>query len=113
MIVHIPVGLHPHPSLGVGEPVAGGQLANVAEDGARRRHILMGQIAREARQVESATHGRMLEEGLQLRGEDELVGQVGIVERLDPQAVTRQQQRAGRLIPDRNGKHTLQTIQRG
>ena len=104
----VPVRLDLQAPVGVTEPVAGGQLPHRAQDRVRRGHVLVRQVARERGEVEAPVDPGVLDQGPELRREDELVGQHRVVEGLDPQAVARQDERARGLVPGGEGEHALE-----
>ena len=87
-----PVRLHLEAPVGVRQPVSGGKLPDRSEDRRRRRNVLVGEVARQSGEVEGPIDRRVLDEGLELGGEDE---------------------RARRGIPEREREHPLEVAQRG
>ena len=108
---HVPVRLDLDLSVAVGEPVPGRQLANAAQDRTRRRHVLVREVQRQARQIELTRHVGMFQERAQLRTEHELIRQERVVERLDAEPVPRQHQRARRPVPEREREHAFEPVQ--
>jgi hypothetical protein len=95
----------------VHEPVPGRQLAHGAQDRLRRRHPLVGEIRGQRVGIELARDRRVDEHRLQLGGEDDLIGEQRVVERLDAQPVARQHQRLRWGVPHREPEHPLQVLE--
>src|SRR5215470_17032876 len=79
------------------------------------KRVLAGDIARgeKFRQdipIEFRTHRIRRQDRLDLRGEDDLVTGNGVVERLDAEAVAREQQPAAVFVPYREGEHSLKLL---
>src|SRR5437016_6743842 len=87
--------------------MAGLELANASEDGARPRHVAQREVEVEGFRVDLARYLGQLEERLDLRGKREMAWAQMVVERLDPEAVAGQQQ-APATVPEREGEHAAQ-----
>jgi hypothetical protein len=71
----------------------------------------VGEIRGERLGIQLARDAGMLEHRLELGGEREAVGEHGIVERLDPEPVARQHQRARGVVPDGEAEHSLEVVE--
>ncbi len=87
-----------------------GQLANALEDRMWRGDVLECEVARETCGVQLARAERMLEQRLELRAEEKRAPDVRVVERLLPEAVSREQQPPLRLVPEREREHPVQPL---
>ena len=85
------------------EQVPGRQLARSLEDRVGRGHEVEGEVGLERVQVDLAAR-----QGAELRGEAKLAVFVPVVERLDAEAVARQDQPPLAPVPDRHGEHAAQ-----
>jgi hypothetical protein len=82
-----------------------------AVDRVGRRHVEQRQVRVDRLGPPVARDGRVLEQRLDLGAEDHaLARQLGVVERLDAEAVAREQQTAGLRVPDREGEHPPEPI---
>ena len=89
------------------------QLARLGEDRQRRRDRVEGEEGSSATGIDGARETGQLEHRLELRGKrDGAVGDA-VVERLDPEAVTGQQQAPLARVPDRQGEHPAQPLEEG
>ena len=89
------------------------ELVDAAIDGVRRRHVSQPQIGGERIAVELRLPiGKHLE-GLQLGGKDHAPVLPPEIERLDAEPVANEAQRARSAIPQREGEHADETLDRG
>src|SRR5207247_1768865 len=72
--VDVPVRLDFDAAVAIREPVAGRELLDRPEDRMRCRDVLVSEVAGQRREVERAADRRVLDERLELGGEDDLVG---------------------------------------
>ena len=89
------------------------ELEDVAECGPGRGDVAVSQVLIERRRVElSATADpRVLEQGLELRGEHELAIRPRIEQRLLADPIAGQEQESPLLVPDREGEHAAKPPQ--
>ena len=89
------------------------ELEDVAECGPGRGDVAVSQVLIERRRVElSATADpRVLEQGLELRGEHELAIRPRIEQRLLADPIAGQEQESPPLVPDREGEHAAKPPQ--
>src|SRR3954454_2978796 len=85
------------------EQMPGGELACLTKDGKRRRDRVEGEKRLERVQVDVAAWQRA-----QFGCERELAVDGAVVQRLDPEAVAREDETAARRVPNRNGEHPAQ-----
>ena len=93
-----------------GQRVPGGELGHAFDDAERIRHVPVLEVRRQGTPIHVAAGPGVLHDRLQLGREHKSFGCLGIVERLDPQAVTRQEQRASRMVPNGKGEHSPQSF---
>jgi len=92
------------------EPVTRGQLLNAFDERARAGNVVQGQIVVQRAEVEAPIDLRMREDGFQLRAEVELAVAPMKIERLDSQAVARNDQALVAFRPDRQRKHSVEAL---
>ena len=110
---HVPVFTRGRQRLAVlhQQAVAGGQLARLAEDGARLGHVAQREILLDGLRVQVTAHAAVRQHRLQLRPEEQrAVVQQCVVQRLDAQAVARHEQALALAVPDGKGKHASQAL---
>ena len=90
------------------QPVPWLELADIAEWRRRRRDIAELEVRVERVPVEVTRREAGGDERLELRGEGDSPGGRDVVQRLDAEAVARQEERAGAGVPDRAGEHATQ-----
>jgi hypothetical protein len=90
--------------------VTGRQLEDAAEERQRVGHVAEAQVGQSCARIDRPIDPRRRQQRLQLRAEHEASGRFGVVERLDPEAVARQEERTARRIPDREGEHAPQAL---
>ena len=90
------------------EVVGGGELPHAAECRPRTGHVPVGEVVMEGDVVRRRGDLGILEDGLRLGGEHEPVGVLVVEERLLPQPVPGQEQRALLPVPDGQGEHPAQ-----
>ena len=84
------------------------QLPDRLEDGAWRRHIVIRQVIAQRVPVELARHARVLQDALDLGGEEQPLSVPGIDERLDAGAVAGEDEAARPTVQDCEGEHAAQ-----
>ena len=104
------VALDPRLAAVPDQDVAGGQLADLREDGQRSRNRVEGQERLERVEIDLAPKAGLGHERLQLRGEGERPAGVPVVEGLDPEAVPPEHQAASARVPQRQGEHAAQGL---
>ena len=92
------------------QPVAGFELADVAERAGGRRHIAELEVGIERGPVEVAGGQSRGHQRLELRCECDAPWGGDDIQGLDPQAVAREQQGLARRIPDREREHAAQLL---
>ena len=111
VVVDLPVALGRDPAVADPHAVAGQELAHALEQGLAGQAELEGQVVLEPLEVRA--DGRQeRQQRLRLRGEVEDVADLGVVERLDPEAVARAEQLLLALVPERVGEHAAQAVER-
>ncbi len=104
-----PVAILMHLEIGVDdEGGAGGQAVNTAHQTGLGGIEAVLEVLREGLRLELGLAGPHREEGLDLGGKEEAVWQLGVVERLDAEAVTRQHELVLLGIVDGKGEHAMQ-----
>jgi hypothetical protein len=94
--------------------MAGRQLVSRAVDRSRIRHVAEREVVFDRRRIDLERQAAMGQQRLQLRAEHELtVAQVGVVKRLDAEAVAREEQRLLALVPDGEREHAAQALHAG
>ena len=76
----------------------------------RRGNVAVGEVVVDGLGIGRAGDGRVLQQGLQLRGKDEDCGRVGVVERLLADPVAGQQQGPARTVPEGKGEHAPEML---
>ncbi len=92
------------------EQVPRRQLVHAAEDRARRRDEVQQQVAREGLRVESRPRVQRGQDRLGLGAEQEALAFAGVVERLLPEPVARDEQPAPAAVPHREREHAVQAF---
>ena len=92
------------------EHAPGWQLAHVAEDRQRRRHEAEREERLERVLVDLAGEPRLAHQRLQLGREGERVSGQPVVQRLDAEAVARQDQALSPRVPDRDREHPAEAL---
>ena len=90
--------------------VAGGEEMNTLEEREVGEHGLEREVLVErvhAHAWRAVGHGK---DRLDLRREDQAVALAQVVERLDAEAVAREQEAAGRAVPEAEGKHAVEAV---
>src|SRR4029450_10516899 len=105
-----PPALVLHPRASHDYAVAGFELRDALEHRARRRHRHEREVVIERLDVHLARDGGMLEERSELRREHEEAGGVAPVERLDADAVAREEEPIALRVPDREREHALEVV---
>ena len=86
------------------------QLLDAAEHRQRRRDIAQGEVGAERVVVDGAVHLRHGQERLDLGAEHQVAAQLRVVERLDAQAVAREDQLLDAVVPDGEGEHAAELL---
>ena len=94
------------------EPVARQQLVHAAVDGARRRDVAELQVLAERVGIDLGVPRLEGAQRLQLRAEPEVVAVPRVVEGLHAHAVAQQHQAALALVPDGDGEHADEAVDR-
>ena len=84
------------------------ELPDGPEDAPGRGHIVESQVLAERVEVQIARDGRVLENALDFRGEEEPLPVPGVHEGLDAGPVPREHQAPGALVEDGEGEHAAQ-----
>ena len=87
------------------------QFLDFRKCGLRRRHERQSQVLVERFQIQRAGNGAVREDGADLGPEDDAAAIVKDVQRLDAEGVARQDQGAGRGIPEGQAKHAVEPRQ--
>ena len=106
----LPVATQRESTVGERRRVRRRKLPDLAEDRVRGRRVAEREVVVEGRPVERARDGRMTEERLRLRGEQEQSSPVPVVERLLAQPITREEQPPLGAVPDREREHAAQPL---
>src|SRR6266511_4655657 len=93
-----------------GEGAARLELSHPAEEGLGARDEAGGEELGQHCLVELWAEAPGNQDGLDLRREEQLPVRDGIVERLDPETVPRQEQPLALAVPEREGEHPLQPL---
>ena len=104
----LPVGVRSGLSVGPLHDVAGRKLLNAAKHGVRSRDVVQTQKAIQTVQVDLPLDDRILEDGFDFGSKKQVTAGTTEVERLDADAVTRQDQTFLRPDPDCESKHSTQ-----
>ena len=115
-VLRAPVAAHLDGAVGAhGHAVGGGQLEDALEERLVERRELEAQVLLERVLVERALVGGVLQDALDLGGEDELrAGRAllhRVVERLDAEEVARAEELAGGAVPDGEREHAAQAVE--
>src|SRR5262249_37124046 len=86
------------------------QLADAAEHRGRSGDELVAQVVVQGLDVHLAGDVGVLEDRLDLGAEQEAVGALGVVERLDPDAVAGQEELAGPAVPQGEGEEAAEAL---
>src|SRR5436190_24367222 len=89
--------------------MGGGQLLDTAECVARGWNVAEVQIEADSLRVDRR-RTRAGKEREVLRGECKLAGRFAVQERFLPEAVAREYERSGALIPDRESEHAIDVL---
>src|SRR5262245_62271815 len=89
----------------------GRQFINAFERGAGRGNIAVAQIGVNRRRIDFAPNALVGQQPLQLRGEEKMVAELRVKERLFADAISRQKEPTTTLIPDSEGEHSAQSGQ--
>ena len=89
---------------------AGGSLWIAAVDRVGRRDVEQRQVGVERIGAPFARHLRILEQRLDLGSEHHARRELGVVERLDAEAVAGEQQPPRRAVPHREGEHAAEAV---
>ena len=92
------------------QDVPGLELPNPRDDALRRWRAQKGEEPADRIPVQVARDLVQLEQRLELGSEDESTSHVGVIQRLDPQAVSGQEQQAATLVPQREGEHAAELL---
>ena len=106
-----PVLAHVRAAVLPGQVMARRQLGDALEHRQRVRHVLVGQVMMQRFERELARHAAGLEDGLDLRREEDAVLLDAVAERLLPDPVAREEQRPRARVPDREGEHPAKILQ--
>ncbi len=109
-IVQVPVLLLLHHRAACHQDVAGFQLLNTVEHGQRGNGVVEGEIVVERLKVHAALDRVDRQQRPNLRAEREEVGRAVVVERLDAEAISREDQAARLLVPDSEREHSLKPL---
>src|SRR5262249_59428020 len=90
--------------------VAGGQLGDALEDAGVGGNAGVGRVVVDRGAVALRGHGGVLEQGLQLAGEDEAALVEPVEERLLAEPVPRHEHGAVAAVPDREGEHAAEAL---
>ena len=107
----LPVAPGLHPAVAAQQVVSRLKLVDAAERTERRRHVLEGQVVVDRDRVHRPLGLSILEQRLELGGEGQPRAREPVEERLDPEAVAREEQRAPPSVPDREGEHPPQAVE--
>src|SRR5687767_4629117 len=111
MLRHIPITLLDRGAVVFpDEHMAGRQLPHADKRRVRRWDVTKSEIRFEGAPIELMLDHTAIKQRFQLRRENNLCGCSRNVERLDSEAITREQQRAFGLIPKRKCKHAAQVL---
>src|SRR5262249_5799183 len=98
------------PTIADGQGLPGQKLGDSVEEAQWIRHIAGLEIEGRGAWVHDGDDPRAPKQGLELGAEDEPSRRVGVVEWLDAEAVTRQQQGPTTSVPHGKGEHAAQTL---
>src|SRR5262249_15120776 len=88
--------------------VGGRQFVNAFERGARRGYVAVAQICVNRRRIDFARNALVGQQPLQLRGEEKMVAELRVEERLFTDAVSRQEESPPPPVPNSEGEHSAQ-----
>jgi hypothetical protein len=108
--VHVPVGGVPDSVLRDGERVAGGQLADGPEHGARGRDEGVREEIVDPLGVQRPRHARVGQDRLDLGGEQEARAVLEVVERLDPDPIPHKPEGARAAVPEGEREHPAERV---
>src|SRR6185437_2083794 len=91
-----------------GDPGSGRDLPDILEERSRACRVLEGQELIDPERIDDAGRAAGREDALDLGGEPEAAAMEAVVERLDAEAIARQQQTLQRTVPERDGEHAVQ-----
>jgi hypothetical protein len=89
------------------------KLAHATQQGALARTPKVGEIVAERFEVQTSVDARNRDQRLQLRRERHAAGQVRVVERLDPESVSRDEKLLLFAIPNGEGEDAVELIEHG
>src|SRR5262249_48215918 len=90
------------------ERMAGLELVDAREHRARTRHELVTDVVVNRLSIDGALERRMLEKSLDLRREEESAVLPGVIERLDTEAIARDEELTAGRVPHRESEHAGQ-----
>src|ERR1700719_4174121 len=90
--------------------MTGHELSDMAEERALLAYIAEAEVLRKQFFFQFRGNPRVLEERFDLRGEGEQASIPEIIEGLDAEPVTRAEQSAAVLVPDREGEHSSKLV---
>src|SRR5262249_7949992 len=103
--INVPIFAVGNALLGHKKIMAGLQLTDVTEDRLWRWDILKRKVIGHSALIQHARHRLVLDDRFQLRTEDKLAVDIGVIERLFAYAIARQQHPPVSLIPDGEREH--------
>jgi hypothetical protein len=110
--LEVPVALRSRPAAvrSDGDVMTGPQQLDVGEQRAVGEDVLEREVLEQMRQAQARAERAVLEHRLDLRPEQEDRSEVGVVERLDAEAVTGEEQLGARAVPDREREHSVEAL---
>ena len=109
LIAQLPEAVSRHGSCLPHQCVAGEQPEGIGVEGLRARQPAQAQVGRECASLEPGTESGMGAKRAQLGSEAQHPCGPAVVQRLDARAIAREQQAAGRAVPERECEHSVQT----
>src|SRR5581483_8352669 len=107
----IPVFLGQQIAVFIEKKITGGNFANRFEDRVRGGHVLIGKILAQGARVYFSSDLGMFQQRLDLRAKNNATVVAAVVQRFFADSVARQKKGFVAGVPEREGKHSLETFQ--